>query len=112
MIRPRRLFALPLIATFAAALLSIAPSAQSHAANSRTRAVADVRGVRDLAPAAPESVGIAPDRLKRLDAAMKRLADDRQVAGLVTLLARHGKIVHFDAVGRRDVRATDPLQKD
>jgi CubicO group peptidase (beta-lactamase class C family) len=68
--------------------------------------------LRDLMPARPESVGIDGSRLKRLDAAMARLVDDKQVAGLVTLLERHGKIVDFTAVGRQDVRAPEPMQKD
>ena len=73
---------------------------------------APVKPGRDLAAAAPDSVGISPERLHRLDAAMKKLVDDRQVSGLVTLLERHGKIVDFNAVGRRDVKSGDPLQKD
>jgi hypothetical protein len=52
---------------------------------------------RDLSMAAPESVGISSERLKRLDSAMKKLVDDKQVAGLVTLLERHGKVVDFRA---------------
>src|SRR5258708_5893356 len=67
---------------------------------------------RDLAPAKAESVGISTERLKRLDAAMQRLVDDKQVASLVTLVERHGKIVHFNAVGQLDVRKTDTVQKD
>jgi CubicO group peptidase (beta-lactamase class C family) len=43
---------------------------------------------------------------------MARLVDEKQVAGLVTLLERHGKIVHFNAVGKQDVRKPDPVQKD
>ena len=43
---------------------------------------------------------------------MKKLVDDKQVAGLVTLLERHGKVVHFNAVGQKDVRKPDPVQKD
>ena len=62
--------------------------------------------------APPESVGISSKRLRRLDAAMQRLVDGKQVAGLVTLLERHGKIVDFSAVGRQDVRKPDPMQKD
>src|SRR5271168_4300455 len=72
----------------------------------------DKRGGRDLAPATAESVGMSTERLHRLDAAMKRLVDEKQVAGLVTLVERHGKIVDFNAGGQRDVRKTDPLQKD
>jgi len=67
---------------------------------------------RDLAMASPESVGISPDRLKRLDAAMAKIVDDKQVVGLVTLRERHGKIVDFNAVGRRNASAPEPLQKD
>ena len=68
--------------------------------------------IRDLAIAAPESVGISSERLHRIDAAMKRLVDQKQVAGLVTLLERHGKVVHVNAVGQLDVRKPDPIQKD
>jgi CubicO group peptidase (beta-lactamase class C family) len=89
--------------------LALAPIAQSnHAAGS---AAGGMR-VRDLAVATPESVGVSSDRVHRIDAAMKKLIDDRQVAGLVTLLERHGKVVEFNAVGQMDVRKADPVQKD
>ena len=65
-----------------------------------------------LASATPESVGMSSERLTRLNAAMKRLVDDKQVAGLVTLVARHGKIVHHNAIGQLDVRKADAMQKD
>jgi CubicO group peptidase (beta-lactamase class C family) len=67
---------------------------------------------RDLSAAAPDSVGVSADRLRRLDAAMKKLVDDKQVAGLVTLLERHGKIVDYSAIGMRNARDGAPLQKD
>jgi CubicO group peptidase (beta-lactamase class C family) len=69
-------------------------------------------GSRDLGPASPESVGISSERLVRLDAAMKRLVEDKTVAGLVTLVERHGKVVDFNAVGKLDVTKPDPVQKD
>jgi CubicO group peptidase (beta-lactamase class C family) len=62
--------------------------------------------------ATPESVGISAERLTRLDAAMKHLVDDKQVAGLVTLVERHGKVVDFTAVGKLDTAKPDALQKD
>src|SRR5581483_3865413 len=61
---------------------------------------------------APESVGVSAERLARIDAAMKKLVDEKQVAGLVTLLERHGKIVHYSAVGQLDTRKPDAVQKD
>jgi len=86
----------------AAAVLA-APLAAQHAAP---------KAARDLAMAPPESVGIAPDRLKRLDAAVAKIVEDKQVAGLVTLLERHGMIVDFNAYGKRTVASPEPLQKD
>jgi len=75
-------------------------------------AVLDARPGRDLAVAAPESVGVSTERLKRLDAGMKGLVDDKRLAGVVTLLARKGKVVHFTAHGRKDLGLPDPLTKD
>src|SRR5689334_12006818 len=49
-----------------------------------------------LAPAAsPESVGFDSARLAKLDAAMAKVVADGRVAGMTTLLARHGKVVEF-----------------
>jgi hypothetical protein len=53
-----------------------------------------------LAPAAsPESVGFDSGRLKKLDAAMAKVVADGRVAGMTTLLARHGKVVEFNTYG-------------
>ena len=99
---------LALIALFIAPL-ALRPLAQSgHAAAS---AAGGLR-VRDLAVATPESVGVSSERVHRIEAAMKKLVDDKQVAGLVTLLERHGKVVEFNAVGQKDVRKADQVQKD
>ena len=76
------------------------------------RGVSAAEGVRDLATAPAESVGVSTERLRRLDEGMKRLVDDKRFAGIVTLLTRRGKIVHHSAVGAKDVSKNDPLQKD
>jgi CubicO group peptidase (beta-lactamase class C family) len=86
--------------------------AQAPHEGSMPRVTLPEKGGRDLGTVSPETVGISSERLKRLDAAMKKLTDDRQVAGLVTLLERHGKVVDFNAVGVRNVAAADPLRKD
>jgi CubicO group peptidase (beta-lactamase class C family) len=67
---------------------------------------------RDLAKASPESVGVSAERLKRLDAGMQRFTDEGRLAGVTTLLARRGKIINFNAYGKKDVRAADPVQRD
>ncbi len=98
-VRARRLSA------FAFALALVALAAPS-------RAVLDARPGRDLAVAAPESVGVSTERLKRLDAGMKGLVDDKRLPGVVTLMARKGKVVHFTAHGKKDLGLPDPLTKD
>lgn len=55
---------------------------------------------------------MSTERLNRLNSAMKQLVDDKKVAGLVTLVERHGKVVHFSAAGQLDVRKTDAMRND
>lgn len=74
--------------------------------------VAETSKARDLGTTTPESVGMSSERLSKLDAAMKKLVDDKQVAALVTLVERHGKVVDFNAVGKLDVNKMEPVQKD
>ena len=111
MTRQFRPVALGLITLFVASLTESSLAQAPRRAVSAAAKVVEAR-VRDLAPATPESVGMSTERLRRLEAAMKRLVDDKQVAGLVTLAERHGKIVHFNAIGQLDVRKADPVQKD
>ena len=91
-----------------AALLAVA--AVTSLAELRT--VSAATAVRDLAAATPESVGVSAQRLRRIDDAMKKAVDEKRTAGVVTLLTRHGKVVHHNAVGVKDVRKSDPVQKD
>src|SRR5271169_151446 len=74
-------------------------------------AAPDLAG-QDLRAASPDSVGMSSDRLARLSAAMQRAVDDAQVAGIVTLVARRGKIVHFAAFGKQDLEKGVPMAKD
>ncbi len=65
-----------------------------------------------LAMAAPESVGFSKDGLAALNAGMHGLVDSQKLAGVTTLVARHGKVVHFDAYGKRDLDSGAPMEKD
>jgi CubicO group peptidase (beta-lactamase class C family) len=67
---------------------------------------------RDLAKAPPESVGVSSERLKRLEDGMHRFVTQHRLAGVTTLLARRGKIVHTATSGKKDVRTPDPMQRD
>ncbi|HTU99515.1 MAG TPA: serine hydrolase domain-containing protein [Luteitalea sp.] len=58
---------------------------------------------QSLPTARPQSVGMAPERLARVSTAMKKYVDEGKLAGAVTLIARDGKVVLHEAVGKRDV---------
>lgn len=65
-----------------------------------------------LPTAAPDAVGLAPDRLARVSAAMKRYVDEGRLPGTVTLIARNGKVVYLEAAGRRDIEGNVPMTTD
>jgi CubicO group peptidase (beta-lactamase class C family) len=71
-----------------------------------------IAAVHDLPTASAESEGMSAERLSRLSAGMKELVDNGRLAGVVTMVSRHGKVVEFDAAGKRDIAANAPMQKD
>jgi CubicO group peptidase (beta-lactamase class C family) len=62
--------------------------------------------------AKPEEVGVSSERLARIRPALQRFIDQQKVPNLVTLVARHGKVVHFDAQGYMDFDSKKPAPKD
>jgi CubicO group peptidase (beta-lactamase class C family) len=60
----------------------------------------------------PETVGFSSERLERLHALMQETVDKKELAGAVTLLARHGKIIDYQAYGVRDLASGAPMTKD
>ncbi len=56
----------------------------------------------------PESVGMSREALEAIGPAMQALIDREATAGIMTLVARRGEIVHWDARGWR-VPGLDPL---
>jgi CubicO group peptidase (beta-lactamase class C family) len=65
-----------------------------------------------LPTARPEDAGMSSDRLARIRPAMQRYIDRGLVPGVVTLVARRGRVVHFEAIGYRDVEAKAPMTTD
>jgi CubicO group peptidase (beta-lactamase class C family) len=74
--------------------------------------VASVASAQPLPKATPESVGMSTDRLARMHAGMQALVDTHQVGGIVTLVARDGKMVDLQAYGFQDVDAKTPMKAD
>jgi len=60
----------------------------------------------------PEAVGVSSKRLERVGQGMKALIQRGEAAGMVTLIARDGKIVHFEVHGNQDAENNVPMKKD
>lgn len=65
-----------------------------------------------LPMASPESVGMSAERLQRIGPAMQKYIDDKLVPGVITLVARKGKVVHFESRGYMDVDSQKPIRAD
>jgi hypothetical protein len=48
----------------------------------------------------PEAVGFSSARLTRVSEFVDREVTEGRLAGAVTLIARHGQLVHFESAGR------------
>ena len=59
-----------------------------------------------------ETVGMSSERLERIGVGMRRLIDAGKIPGTVTLVARRGKVVHFETNGMRDVAKSLPMERD
>lgn len=66
----------------------------------------------DLPSATPESVGMSSERLGRLDAVTHGWVDEGQIAGVVTLVARKGRVVHLDTYGLADAENDEPMTEE
>ncbi len=65
-----------------------------------------------LPTASPKAAGFDPKRLEVLHATTRRFVDEGRHAGVITLLARDGKIVDFQTYGYRDVERQLPMERD
>lgn len=62
--------------------------------------------------AEPEDVGMSSQRLDNLTRLGQRYTDQGKLAGVVTAVARHGKVVHLQAQGQLDVESGRPMGLD
>jgi len=65
-----------------------------------------------LQEAKPETVGFDAERLARIDRVMQDYVRQGKQAGIITFIARNGKIVHYKAYGQDDTEARTPLKRD
>ncbi|MBN1581012.1 MAG: beta-lactamase family protein, partial [Anaerolineae bacterium] len=60
----------------------------------------------------PESVGFSSTRLERIHPAMQGYVNKGHPPGIITVVARQGKVVHYECFGLRDVGAGQPMRPD
>jgi len=75
-------------------------------------AVAAAAKPASLAPAKPEEAGMDPAKLAAIKPAMEELLKQNRAAGVVTLVAREGKLVHLDAAGLANLEMKKPMTPD
>jgi CubicO group peptidase (beta-lactamase class C family) len=60
----------------------------------------------------PEDAGMFSERLRRIHESLQRHIDAGEISGAVTLVARRGRIVHFEAHGLMDLESRRLMTKD
>jgi CubicO group peptidase (beta-lactamase class C family) len=65
-----------------------------------------------LQAADPAGAGMDAARLARIPARMKEFVDEGKAAGIVTLVARHGRIAGLEAVGWQEIETKKPMRVD
>ena len=76
------------------------------------QAAAAVKLADGIVVSTPESAGFSSETLKEFDGAMQGIVDSKHLSGVVTLLARHGKVVQHKAYGMQDIESQKPMQLD
>jgi CubicO group peptidase (beta-lactamase class C family) len=66
----------------------------------------------DLPRGRPQEFGFSAERLEYMDKFYADKVKSGQMAGIVTLIARHGKVVHFSAVGYADLEKKKKMETD
>ncbi|HLK53691.1 MAG TPA: serine hydrolase domain-containing protein, partial [Candidatus Angelobacter sp.] len=66
----------------------------------------------DLVEVKPEVEGFSAQRLQALHELLQQKVEEKQLAGIVTVMARHGKIVDYATYGKKDLASGAPMTKD
>jgi CubicO group peptidase (beta-lactamase class C family) len=65
-----------------------------------------------LSDAKPEEVGFSTERLQRIHEMVMRRVQAKEISGAVTLVARRGRIVQYEAIGEADLESKRPMAKE
>jgi CubicO group peptidase (beta-lactamase class C family) len=67
---------------------------------------------QSLSQGAPEELGFSAERLGRLTQTLRQDVDEGGLPGAVVLIAREGKIAHFESLGAVNPQTKVPMSKD
>jgi CubicO group peptidase (beta-lactamase class C family) len=62
--------------------------------------------------ASPESVGMSSERLGRINPVLQGYVDEGELVGTISMIARHGKVVHFEKTGVLNKDTSQPIELD
>ena len=65
-----------------------------------------------LLRAVPEDVGMSTSRLERMAPVMQGYVDAGKIPCALTMIAREGRLVHFEKFGMQDIAAAKPIEFD
>jgi CubicO group peptidase (beta-lactamase class C family) len=65
-----------------------------------------------LPTAKPEEVGFSAERLQRIHEMVMRRVAAKEISGAVTMVARKGRVVQFEALGLADIDSKQPMTKE
>lgn len=60
----------------------------------------------------PESVNLSSKILLKINTVVDSYIEQNLLAGAITVIARHGKIAHFNAFGKKDIETGEEMSKD
>jgi CubicO group peptidase (beta-lactamase class C family) len=66
----------------------------------------------ELPTAKPQDVGLDPDKIQQAHDAVKALIGKKEMAGAVIAVARHGKVVMFEALGEMEAGSGKAMRPD
>src|SRR5262245_11422612 len=75
-------------------------------------AVPSIVAAQDLPRVKAEAVGLSSERLERITRWLGGEIEQNKVPGAVVLVARHGKIAYFEALGKRDPGTGAAMTRD
>jgi CubicO group peptidase (beta-lactamase class C family) len=70
------------------------------------------RGVADMVDVEPEDVGLSSQRLGNVTRLVQSYVDGGRYAGAISLVARRGKVAHFQTYGKADAESGRPMSAD